>query len=93
MPGQLVRRDHELLQRPLVCRIDLVRIKGVDNQGAVDLDGILGLRTVKEDSTAKATHARKPLLVQHRVGPERDNSFGNSGHLILFLVPRHLHGR
>ncbi|MHB8972787.1 MAG: hypothetical protein ACYC3X_22970 [Pirellulaceae bacterium] len=60
---QLVRGKNKFLFGCLLGRIVMVRIKRVDHECTVDLDGIRFVFAVEEDTAAETAHGRFARLV------------------------------
>jgi hypothetical protein len=90
MSLELIGGEHELLLRPLLRRVVMVGVKRIDDQGAIDFDGIPVIFPVEEDAPAKTTHGRVPRMVQYRVRPEGDQA-GRQLMFVLFVLPRQPH--
>ena len=70
--GELFRGKHELAIRCTVFRCALLVLKSIDDQFAIDLDGLV-FRIVKIHSAAQSARGRAVRLVDHRIGPKADD--------------------
>ncbi len=91
MLREVLSREHELLVRLLGGRVVMVRIKRIDGQRPVDLDGIRVAFGVEEQPAPEPADGGLARLVQHGIGPERDDP-GRNLDFVFRILPGEARG-
>jgi hypothetical protein len=82
MRGELVLGEDEFAVGFYVVRIAILLVEGVNDQGAIDLDGVFLSLSIEDQSAAESAHGRFVALIENRIRPIRRYLGGHSRLLV-----------